>query len=409
MAHRLLQDPEQDGWERSDFPIVCETCLGPNPYVRMQRVRRVGGGGLLCGDMLVSMAGTTLVDAAGACSPTLPAWHSHSPNLPSAQQIEYGGQCHISGRPYTVFRWRPGNDARYKKTIICQDVAKAKNVCQVCLLDLDYNLPVQVRDHALGAQAEQLPQSDAGKEYALQLAAETGELDARRFDAPAPPDVLLKLQRTTPYYKRNQAKICSFFVRGLCKRGAECPYRHEMPVEGPLSKQNIKDRYYGVNDPVAEKMLGRVEGMDKLTPPEDASICTLFVGGLAPEHSEDDVRDAFYSYGELRSVRKLDAKGCAFVTFASRQGAEAAAEALANRLVIGGQRCRLRWGKPQPERGPAATGSGANAAGIGPGVAYPSMDPAQAGSRTDAAGGKRPHEAVDAPRRVRPAPPPTAA
>ncbi len=46
-------------------------------------------------------------------------------------QIEYGGQCHISNRPYTVFRWRPGNDARYKKTIICQEVAKAKNVCQV--------------------------------------------------------------------------------------------------------------------------------------------------------------------------------------------------------------------------------------------------------------------------------------
>ena len=40
------------------------------------------------------------------------------------------------------------------------------------------------------------------------------------------------MQRTTPYYKRNLPQICSFFVKGECKRGAECPYRHEMPTTG---------------------------------------------------------------------------------------------------------------------------------------------------------------------------------
>lgn len=60
-----------------------------------------------------------------------------------------------------------------------------------------------------------------------------------------PNDTILKLQRTEPYYKRNRAHVCSFYIRGECTRGAECPYRHEMPVTGELSQQNIKDRYYG--------------------------------------------------------------------------------------------------------------------------------------------------------------------
>lgn len=58
-------------------------------------------------------------------------------------------------------------------------------------------------------------------------------------------DTILKLQRTTPYYKRNRAHVCSFYIRGQCTRGLECPYRHEMPETGELSQQNIKDRYYG--------------------------------------------------------------------------------------------------------------------------------------------------------------------
>lgn len=73
-----------------------------------------------------------------------------------------------------------------------------------------------------------------------------------------------------PCLQRNQARVCSFFLKGECNRGAECPYRHEMPTtDKDLANQNYKDRYYGHNDPVANKMMKRAEGMTKLTPPED--------------------------------------------------------------------------------------------------------------------------------------------
>ena len=85
-----------------DFPFICNVCLGPNPYIRMMK-------------------------------------------MPMSRE------CKISARPYTAFRWQPGAEARYKETIIAAEVAIAKNVCQVCLMDMEYNLPVAVRDKLMGS------------------------------------------------------------------------------------------------------------------------------------------------------------------------------------------------------------------------------------------------------------------
>ncbi|OMO74049.1 Zinc finger, CCCH-type [Corchorus capsularis] len=235
MAHILLKDHEADGWERSDFPIICESCLGDNPNVRMTKA-------------------------------------------------DYDKECKICKRPFTVFRWRPGHDARFKQPVVCQTCSKLQNACQVCLLDLESGLPVQVRDSALSINSnDAIPKSDVNREYFAEEHDRRGRagLDYESsYGKVRTNDTIMKLQRITPYYKRNRAHICSFYVRGECTRAAECLYRHEMPVIGELSQQNIKDRYYGVNDPVALKLLKKAGEMPCLEPPEDESIITLYVGGI---------------------------------------------------------------------------------------------------------------------------------
>ena len=562
MAGRLLNDPDADGWERSDFPIVCETCLGPNPYVRMQKVRqgfwrkeRRNGKDGGDGDEQAAAAATSIrrlflprLPPACCCiiAPSVAAAfqgprprrclclvettdraeageraqrrskpsqsavdgffffsffffslslsHTHSTSLllfllgtPLSQlpphqknektQIEFGGQCHISGRPYTVFRWKPGAEARYKKTVICKEVAKAKHVCQVCLLDLDYNLPVQVRDAAMGIAVDPLaPKSDVGREYALTNATERGTLGieylqhgggggggaplaiagsgagpsalavagggasgsgdnslalslpssssaAAPFGGPNP--TLAALARKAPNFDRNRARVCSFFAKGECKRGKSCPYRHELPSsarDDPLSRQDYKDRYYGVNDPVAAKMAERFaeRAARAAAPPADRSVTTLFVGNLPAAATEGDLRAAFSKYGALSSVRfkqqqqggggggqggqggsgsgssgagggggtsAAAAAAAAFVTFEDRSSAEGAARGLAGRLSIRGAPVKILWGKPAAPGSAAAGGGGGGGqqqqgqqGGRAAPPLYPSMDPTRAGT-----------------------------
>ena len=68
--------------------------------------------------------------------------------------------------------------------------------------------------------------------------------------------------------------------------------RHEMPTDpnDPLSHQNLKDRYYGVNDPVAEKLMSQASDMPMLSAPDDRSITSLYVGGVDVSITEKDLR-----------------------------------------------------------------------------------------------------------------------
>jgi pre-mRNA-splicing factor RBM22/SLT11 len=236
-----------------------------------------------------------------------------------------------------------------------------KNVCQTCVLDLKYGLPVEVRDAALeDHEKPSMPTSDLNREYQIEQLErdmltgsnmsggniEGGMSAAGYGKAPAAQHMLEKLQRKQPFYKRNAPHVCSFFVKGTCNRGAGCPYRHEMPTESELSHQNIKDRYNGTNDPVAKKMLKRFTSApaQASTPPADQSVTTLWVGNVDEKLVEDDMRGVFSKYGDAQ-YKMVSSRNCAFITFNSRASAEAAMLGLFNKLQVHGQSLRLAWGR----------------------------------------------------------------
>lgn len=84
---KIKRDDNKQQWEDTEFPLVCETCLGDNPYVRMTKE-------------------------------------------------PFGKKCQVCETPFTVFAWQAGTKGRLKRVEICRSCAQAKNVCQVCIYDL---------------------------------------------------------------------------------------------------------------------------------------------------------------------------------------------------------------------------------------------------------------------------------
>lgn len=175
----IRTNANKQGWEKSDFPILCETCLGENPYVRMTK-------------------------------------------------SEFARECKVCKRPFTVFRWKPGSACRYKKTEVCQTCAKVKNVCQTCLFDLDFGLPVELRDKFIDQkELVSMPQDVVNRDFWANSVNQNIDKLELPYKNPEVQEALAEVAKHWgPSAKRNLAHVCTFFLKGECNRGTACPYRH---------------------------------------------------------------------------------------------------------------------------------------------------------------------------------------
>jgi len=382
---------------QDDFPQLCETCLGQNPYVRMVK-------------------------------------------LPFGHKL-----CKISNAPYQAFRWKAGPQGRNKETIISYAVACEKNICQTCLNDMKYGVPVGVRDRILsqasssshdaianggigdgtGYEAPVIPNSLVGQRYYYEqqqalidygAGGGTGGAIAEGLHNIGAVRQLDKFSRTIQAAEarnktafRNLPKLCSFWLNGTCNRVIRktCPFRPCCGVEayafpeiagshrelclklvadlkekGPAEMMKlldsetkeafrasmkgnkddaIKKRVVGEDD-LTQKYMGKMKRMNlELPVPEDQTITTLWLGNVEADITEIDIRDVIYAYGQIAGMHLVRNAKCCFVEFASRQMAEYAASQLYNALVVKGRALTVNWARPRAQATIEASAHSTNA------------------------------------------------
>jgi pre-mRNA-splicing factor RBM22/SLT11 len=270
------------------FPLVCETCMGANHFVRMMK-------------------------------------------------DPMGKPCRICDRPFDSFRWKPavkksaaGPAGGFKATTICKVCARLRNVCQSCLLDLQLALPAHVRDAVLDERdrVAALPSSEVGRNFQQDLYEKKVDLgiesSAKTPQNYQPRTLLDKLDQkgvTQQNIGEILSKLCPFFVKGTCDRGTNCVLKHEKP--------EILNELKKLYPP----------------PPADKSFKTLFVGNIDTDFTDDDVKPVFEVYGQVESIRLLPQKTIGFVEMVNRAEAEMAVRELWGVLTIKGVQVRVDWAK----------------------------------------------------------------
>lgn len=225
------------------------------------------------------------------------------------------------------------------------------------MLDLSFGLPIVVRDAALKMVAPG-PQSAVNREYYAQeheKEIEDGRGDVEEYEKTDEKarELLRRLANSEPYFKK-QRRIGP--AEGESKGEGEQTSKGPGPIRtrdsrGGASAARGSGRggrggsRGGKSFPSAAQL---PPGPQDILPPDDRSITSLFITGVEDDLPEHKIRDFFTPFGKLRSLVCSHMSHCAFINYSTREGAEAAAEALQGKAVIAGCPLRVQWGRPRP-------------------------------------------------------------
>ncbi|KAL2757858.1 hypothetical protein ACRALDRAFT_2040200 [Sodiomyces alcalophilus JCM 7366] len=309
MTAQIKQDLNRSGWESTDFPSVCENCLPDNPYVKILKE-------------------------------------------------DYGAECKLCTRPFTVFSWNADRaHGRKKRTNICLTCARLKNCCQTCMLDLSFGLPLMVRDAALKMVAPG-PSSDINREYFAQnheRAIEEGRAGVEEYEKTDDKarELLRRLATSKPYFRKGKAmENFSSDTNANATQGGNPAVGAGVGGSGPIRTRDSRaaaaaGARAGRSRPAFPSAAQLPPGPQDWLPPQDKNIMSLFVTGIEDDLPEFKIRDFFKVFGKIKSLVCSHMSHCAFVNYETREAAEKAADACRGRAIIAGCPLRVRWGVPK--------------------------------------------------------------
>jgi pre-mRNA-splicing factor RBM22/SLT11 len=182
---------------------------------------------------------------------------------------------------------------------------------------LDFGLPVELRDKFIDQTAiVAMPKDSTNRDFwANTVNGEIDKIELPYKDVQVQQALGEMAKKFGPSARRNLPKVCTFYVRGLCTRGVLCPYRHEKISDEDLESmkkgvnvdERIRERFHGINDPIAKKILDRVKETNLPKEPEDPNITTLFLGNVDwatdPASTEAIIRQELGSFGKIKAVK----------------------------------------------------------------------------------------------------------
>ena len=233
------------------------------------------------------------------------------------------------------------------------------------MLDLSFGLPIVVRDAALKMVAPG-PESSINREYYAQenereIEEGRGGVEEYEKTDEKARELLRRLANSEPYYKRQRRLEANEEDRKVEKEASpeDGGQRRTAAAPGPIRTHDSREGRGGARGGALRGRGGARGGRgfpgtaqlppqpQDILPPRDRNITSLMVTGVEDDLPEHAIRTFFSPFGVLRSLVCSHRSHAAFLNYATREGAEAAAEHCQGRAVIAGCPLRVNWARPK--------------------------------------------------------------